>query len=77
MENVRAYYGINRWVIGGYSWGADLALIYALEHISRLAGLICVSGGRVHNDRERHAEYERRKEQEEEHVPHFDYPPNM
>ena len=42
-----------------------------------MAGLICVSGGRVHNDREWHDEYERRKEQEGEHVPQFDYPPNM
>ncbi len=42
-----------------------------------MAGLICVSGGRVHNDREWHDEYERRKEQEGEHMPQFDYPPNM
>jgi proline iminopeptidase len=42
-----------------------------------VAGLIRVSGGRVHNDREWHDEYERRKEQEGEFVPHFDYPPNM
>ena len=48
--------------------------MYALEHPSRVAGLICISGGRVHNDREWHKEYERRKEQE--HVPQFLYPPN-
>lgn len=77
LESVRAHYGIDRWVVGGHSWGADLALIYALEHTERVAGLICVSGGRVHNDREWHAEYERRKEREGEYVPHFDYPPNM
>ena len=77
LESVRAHYGIDRWIIGGHSWGADLALIYALEHAPRVAGLICVSGGRMHNDREWHDEYERRKEQQGEHVPHFDYPPNM
>jgi proline iminopeptidase len=77
LESVRTRYGVDRWVIGGHSWGADLALIYALEHTEHVAGLICVSGGRVHNDREWHAEYERRKEQEGEHVPRFDYPPNM
>jgi proline iminopeptidase len=76
LESVRAHYGIDRWVIGGHSWGADLALIYALEHTQRVAGLICVAGGRMHNDREWHAEYERRREREGEHVPHFDYPPN-
>jgi proline iminopeptidase len=31
----------------------------------------------MHNDREWHAEYERRREREGEHVPHFDYQPNM
>jgi proline iminopeptidase len=77
LESVRAHYGIDRWIIGGHSWGADLALIYALEHTPSAAGLVCVSGGRMHNDREWHAEYERRKEQEGEHVPHFGYPPNM
>jgi proline iminopeptidase len=30
LESVRAHYGIDRWIIGGHSWGADLALIYAL-----------------------------------------------
>ena len=41
-----------------------------------MAGLICISGGRIDNDREWHDEYERRKEQEGEHVPQFLYPPN-
>jgi proline iminopeptidase len=77
LESVRTHYGIDRWVIGGHSWGADLALIYALEHTRRVAGLICVSGGRVNDDREWHAEYVRRREQEGEREPHFDYPPNM
>lgn len=77
LESTRAHYAFDRWVIGGHSWGADLALIYALEHARHVAGLICISGGRVHNDREWHAEYERGKEQEGEHVPRFDYPPNM
>ena len=54
-----------------------MALLYSLEYAPRVAGLVCVAGGRVHNDREWHAEYERRKEQEGERVPDFDYPPNM
>ena len=74
LENIRKDYNVERWIIGGHSWGADLALMYALEHTSRVAGLICISGGRVHNDRECHKEYERRKDQE--HVPQFLYPPN-
>jgi proline iminopeptidase len=77
LENIRRHYQIDRWIIGGHSWGADLALIYALEHASHVAGLICIAGGRIHNDREWHDEYERRKEQEGERLPEFDYPPNM
>ncbi len=77
LENIRNYYNVDRWIIGGHSWGADLALLYALEHSSQVAGLICISGGRIHNDREWHDEYERRKDQEGEHVPQFLYPPNM
>lgn len=77
LENIRRFYRLDQWIIGGHSWGADLALLYALEHSSRVAGLICISGGRVHNDREWHKEYERRKEEEGEHIPEFAYPPNM
>ena len=76
LESVRTHYGIDRWIIGGHSWGADLALIYALEHTEHVAGLICVSGGRMHNDREWHAEYVRRREREGEREPPYDYPPN-
>ena len=76
LETIRTYYGIDRWIVGGHSWGADLALIYALEHTSRAAGLICISGGRMHNDREWHSEYERRKNLEGERLPDFKYPTN-
>jgi proline iminopeptidase len=75
LENIRNYYEIDRWIIGGHSWGADLALIYALEYTPSVAGLICIARGRIHNDREWHSEYERAKEQEGEHLPHFDCPP--
>jgi proline iminopeptidase len=76
LESIRYYYKIDRWIIGGHSWGADLALIYALKYTPHVAGLICIAGGRIHNDREWHSEYERRKEQVGEYLPHFDYPPN-
>lgn len=76
LEHVRNHYGIDRWTIGGHSWGADLALLYALKYQRHVAGLICIAGGRVHNDREWHATYERRKAQDGEYVPTFAYPPN-
>ena len=76
LKSIRNYYNVEKWIIGGHSWGADLALIYALEHSSRVAGLICIAGGRMHDDRQWHEEYKRRKEQEGEYVPQFLYPPN-
>jgi proline iminopeptidase len=59
LESTRNYYEIDRWIIGGHTWGADLALIYASEYTPHVAGLICIAGGRIHNDREWHSEYER------------------
>lgn len=76
LETVRKHYGIEQWIVGGHSWGADLALIYALEHPTSFTGLMCISGGRMHNDREWHNEYVRRKEAEGERSPEFKYPVN-
>ena len=76
LESIRNYYHIERWIIGGHSWGADLALLYAIEHPSRVAGVICIAGGRIQNDRSWHDEYKRRKTEEGERLPQFIYPPN-
>ena len=62
LESIRKSYKIDRWIIGGHSWGADLALVYALEYTQHVSGLICIAGGRVHNDREWHSEYKRKKQ---------------
>ena len=44
MEGLRRDWGLTRWVVGGHSWGADLALAYALTHSDRVTGLVCISG---------------------------------
>jgi proline iminopeptidase len=77
MESIRRHYSIDRWVIGGHSWGADLALIYTLRYPERAIGFICISGGRFHNDRDWHRLYSERKEQGLEALPDFKYPPNL
>lgn len=59
LELIRERRGLERWTVAGHSWGADLALIYALRHPGRVERLICLAGGRMHNDREWHAAYER------------------
>jgi proline iminopeptidase len=44
MEVIREQVGAERWVVGGHSWGATLALHYAAAHPGRAAGLIYISG---------------------------------
>lgn len=43
----------------GHSWGAHLALRYAIEHPDRVSHLIYVSGTGIDGDRRWHADYER------------------
>jgi proline iminopeptidase len=77
MEAVRAHYGAERWAVAGHSWGADLSLIYALAHPGRTLGVLCLAGGRLNNDREWHAAYDRGLAEGRETPPAFDYPPNL
>jgi proline iminopeptidase len=44
METLRRYWGHERWLVGGHSWGAHLALFYALAFPSRTLGLIFLNG---------------------------------
>jgi proline iminopeptidase len=44
MELLRAHWGQERWLVGGHSWGAHLALFYALAHPDRTCGLILLNG---------------------------------
>ncbi|MEM9437964.1 MAG: prolyl aminopeptidase [Pseudomonadota bacterium] len=40
IEKIRETLGIRRWIVFGGSWGATLALIYALKHPARAAALV-------------------------------------
>lgn len=77
LEIIRRHYGIERWIVAGHSWGADLALIYALHHPERVRGIICLAGGRLNNDREWHAAYTRGRDAGLEPDLDYDYPPNL
>jgi proline iminopeptidase len=44
LDQVRAHLGYDRWIVGGHSWGATLALHYALAHPARVDALVYVSG---------------------------------
>lgn len=43
LEALRAFWGFERLTLAGYSWGGLLALLYALEHRTRLERLALVS----------------------------------
>ncbi|AIF46626.1 prolyl aminopeptidase [Dyella japonica] len=40
IEAIREYFGIERWVVFGGSWGSTLALAYAQKHPERVLGLV-------------------------------------
>lgn len=44
LDAVRSYYGADRVAVLGHSWGATLALRYALDRPDRVSALIYVSG---------------------------------
>ncbi len=44
LEAIRTAFGHERWIVGGHSWGARLALHYAFTHPERTEALILVSG---------------------------------
>ncbi len=50
IEGIRKYYGIDRWIVGGHSWGANLTFAYALTHRERVLGLINISGTGFQHD---------------------------
>lgn len=59
LEALRRHWGLDRFIIAGHSWGAELALHYALEYRERVAGLIHVSGSGI--DPVYRAEYRARR----------------
>jgi proline iminopeptidase len=44
LECLRAHFGHDRWLLAGHSWGAGLALRYALAHPERVLGVLYISG---------------------------------
>jgi proline iminopeptidase len=44
LELLRRHFGHERWLVAGHSWGAGLALRYALAHPERTLGVLYVSG---------------------------------
>ena len=49
LEALRRHFGYERWMIGGHSWGAFLALAYAFGYREWVTALLYLSGGGVQN----------------------------
>jgi proline iminopeptidase len=58
LDAVRRHFALERPVLLGHSWGASLALSYALAHPDRVAGLVYVSGIGIGPDVDWHGAYE-------------------
>jgi proline iminopeptidase len=44
LDALRAHWGHERWIVGGHSWGAALALFYAFAHPERTLGVVYLAG---------------------------------
>jgi len=55
LDALREHWGLRQWIILGHSWGATLALAYALAHHARVRALIYLSGTGI--DASWHTEY--------------------
>lgn len=74
LEGLRKAFGLERWIIGGHSWGANLALIYALEYPEHTAAVIHLSGTSFDEDWK--AAYHEGLATRGERQPDYAYPPN-
>lgn len=59
LESVREHFGLERMAVLGHSWGATLALRYALDHPERVSRLVYVSGTGIGPDTDWHPAYRR------------------
>ncbi len=63
MHAVREHLGVERWIAGGHSWGAVMALLYALRYPQRTLGVLYIAGNGLEWHEWRHLhqrEFERR-----------------
>jgi proline iminopeptidase len=57
LDAVRCAFGVEQMALLGHSWGAQLALLYALEHPDRVEKLVYVSGTGIDPDEPWHEAY--------------------
>lgn len=50
LDALRAHWGHERWTVAGHSWGAALALAYAVAHPERVEALLYIDGTGITED---------------------------
>ena len=60
LDALRAYWGYEAWMVIGHSWGAPLALLYAIQYPKRTARLVYMAGTGI--DPAWHQDYRRNRE---------------
>ena len=60
LDALRKYWGYETWTVIGHSWGATLALLYAIQRPERIDRLVYISGAGV--DPAWHQEYRKNRE---------------
>jgi len=50
LDALRAHWGHERWTVAGHSWGASLALAYAVAHRARVEALVLIDGTGIVDD---------------------------
>ena len=59
MDEIRKYFHIDSWYLLGHSWGAGIALFYALRYQQHSRGVVYISGIGVQNDNDWTEEFNR------------------
>jgi proline iminopeptidase len=49
LEALRVLWGLERWIVAGHSWGASLAMAYALRHPQNVTALLLLSTNGLEN----------------------------
>ena len=44
LDGIRRHFGYDRFIVGGHSWGASLALFYGLAHPERVSAIVYLNG---------------------------------
>ncbi|MCC5640040.1 alpha/beta hydrolase [Nostoc sp. CHAB 5844] len=77
LDRLRTLLDIEQWIVLGHSWGADVALAYALTYPTVTLGVIYLSGRGLQNDIDWKETYRKGRDAGQEQIPEFAYPFNL